>query len=925
MAARRSGFDRVIAFDMGGTSTDVARWDGDFEYLFEHRVGDARLLAPALAIETVAAGGGSVCRFDGRSLRVGPESAGAAPGPACYGAGGPLTVTDLDLLLGRIEADRFQLPVQAAAAEEALEKVRDALEEQTGEAVEPEVLAEGFLRIADERMAAAIRRVSLRRGYDPADYPLLAFGGAGPQHACAVAALLGIRSVLVPADAGLLSAAGVGAALIERFAQRQVLQPLEEIEERIPGLLAGLAEEARSAVAAEGAAAAEVVIRRRVAAIRLAGQESTLELEWREGIALGTAFSEEYRRVYGYDPPPRSLELESLRAVASVRTPSEAAARAIEAFRTAPPLDSRQVRFAGAARDTGIHDRLRLRPGDRLDGPALVTERHSVTVVAPGWRLEVDAAAALLLRRGRDETTDPAPASTAVQLELFSHRLQAIARDMGELLKRTAMSVNIKERMDFSCAVLDADGRLVVNAPHIPVHLGALGLCVRRLMKELSFEVGDTVVTNHPAYGGSHLPDITAVTPVFLDGRRLGFVANRAHHAEVGGSRPGSMPPDARCLAEEGVVIPPMKLVRKGEPCWQAMERLLRQAVYPSRAPAENLADLEAAVAANRLGVLALEELARRHGADTVAAHMRDLTERAATVIGNAFERLDDGHHTAVERLDDGTRLQVAVSVTGRRARVDFSGTAGVHPGNLNATPAVVHGVVLYVLRLLVDETLPLNEGLLEAVELVIPEGLLNPRFPDDPRRAPAVVGGNVETSQRLVDLLLGALRLAACSQGTMNNLVFGDGGFGYYETVAGGAGAGPDFDGCDAVHTHMTNTRATDPELLEHRYPVRLERFAIRRGSGGAGRRRGGDGVIRELRFLRPVSLSLLGQHRTAGPYGMAGGEPGRPGRQRLERGSGETVELAGIDSCEAEAGDRLILETPGGGGWGPPEAGEM
>jgi len=520
----------------------------------------------------------------------------------------------------------------------------------------------------------------------------------------------------------------------------------------------------------------------------------------------------------------------------------------------------------------------------------------------------------------------------AVELELFTHRFAAIAREMGEMLRRTAVSTNVKERLDFSCALLDADGALVVNAPHIPVHLGALGLCVRRLAAALPLGPGDVAVTNHPGFGGSHLPDVTVVTPVFASeegGDLLGFVASRAHHAEIGGIRPGSMPPGARCLAEEGVVVPPMHLVRGGEARWGEIEALLAAPPYPSRAVAENLADLRAAVAANHRGAGALSRLAAEHGRGTVLRFMRALEDRAAARLAEALARLPEGEAAAVERLDDGWPIAVRVTISRRsesaagsgRAVIDFAGSGPVHPGNLNAPPAVVRSAVLYALRLLVAEPLPLNEGFFRPVEIRVPEGLLDPPFPDDPARAPAVVGGNVETSQRVVDTLLKAFGLAACSQGTMNNVVFGDGRFGYYETVCGGAGAGPGWDGASAVHTHMTNTRITDPEVLEHRYPVRLERFAIRCGSGGAGRHEGGDGAVRELTFLAPMSLSLLTQHRVEKPYGMEGGEPGAPGRQRLLRASGEELDLPSIAAAEVEPGDRLILETPGGGGWGAPE----
>ncbi|MCZ6727866.1 MAG: hydantoinase B/oxoprolinase family protein [Acidobacteria bacterium] len=515
----------------------------------------------------------------------------------------------------------------------------------------------------------------------------------------------------------------------------------------------------------------------------------------------------------------------------------------------------------------------------------------------------------------------------AVELELFTHRFEVLAAQMGELLRRTALSVNVKERLDFSCALLDSAGRLVVNAPHIPVHLGALGLCVRTVKGHLELGPGDVAVTNHPGFGGSHLPDVTVITPVWMDpsdAEPLGYVASRAHHAEIGGTRPGSMPPDARTLAEEGVVIEPRYLVRGGEGRWAEARSWLLDGPHPSRAVEENLADLAAAVAANHRGAQRLEELAAAHGRSTVARYMRLLRETAAQRMRRALSRRPPGVFRAREELDDGTPLAVTVTLAGEHAKIDFTGSGGVHQGNLNATPAIVHSVVLYVLRLLLAEELPLNEGLAEPVELLLPPGLLNPPFPADPARCPAVVGGNVETSQRLVDTLLKALGLAACSQGTMNNTLFGNERFGYYETVCGGAGAGPGFDGADAVHTHMTNTAITDPEVLEIRYPVRLERFEIRHGSGGAGRHTGGDGVCREFVFLEPMTLSVLTQHRARGPYGAAGGEPGAPGRQRLRRADGSVEELAAVDGRDVAVGDRLIMETPGGGGWGAPEAEE-
>ncbi|MHC4218921.1 MAG: hydantoinase B/oxoprolinase family protein, partial [Planctomycetota bacterium] len=480
------------------------------------------------------------------------------------------------------------------------------------------------------------------------------------------------------------------------------------------------------------------------------------------------------------------------------------------------------------------------------------------------------------------------------------------------------LSTNVKERLDFSCALLDARGELVVNAPHIPVHLGAIGLCVRALRDAIPMEPGDVVVTNHPAFGGSHLPDVTVVTPVHGDGGLLGYAASRAHHAEIGGLRPGSMPPLATVLADEGVVIPPTHLVRAGESRFDRVERLLAEGPHASRAVGDNLADLRAAVAANQRGATALADLAGEHGPAMITEQMTALQARARQLARAALARIPDGRYEARQRLDDGSMIRVVVDLEGDGAVIDFAGSADRHPGNLNATPAVVRSAVIYVLRLLIGRDLPLNEGIMQAVDVHIPPGMLNPAFEDDPRRAPAVGGGNVETSQRIVDTLLQALGICACSQGTMNNVLFGTQRFSYYETVCGGAGAGPDGDGADAVHTHMTNTRITDPEIIETRYPVRLERFAVRRGSGGAGRHRGGDGAVREIRFLAPMTLSILSQHRVEGPYGMDGGDPGAAGSQRVERANGEIEELGAIDGTDVEPGDRLTLETPGGGAWG-------
>jgi len=925
-AGRAAGHDRLLAFDMGGTSTDVARYDGDFEYVFEHAVGDAHLASPALAIESVAAGGGSICSFDGIRLTVGPKSAGAFPGPACYGAGGPLTLTDVNLLLGRIDPSRFEIPIDPSAAERALEGVRERLAESTGERPEPAELLDGFLDLANQKMADAIRHISLRLGYDPAEYALVAFGGAGPQHALAVADRLGVETVLIPADAALLSAHGLAAAAVERFAEQQVLRTLDDLGGSIEGLLEPLASRAASLLRREGVPRDRVVIRRRIAGMRYIGQDSQLEVEVGFDADLREAFEGRYQVVFGHLPVEREIELVSLRVVASSRG-DDVEREPVERVAVHPAEAGREavVRFFGEERSVPVLDCEELTPGARLAGPCLVLERYSAFVVEDGWNVEVDADRALVARRReRAVTSGDSGRPEAVRLELFTHRFETIAREMGESLRRTAVSTNVKERLDFSCAVLDRAGELVVNAPHIPVHLGSLGLCVRRIAAAVELAPGDTVVTNHPAFGGSHLPDVTLVSPAHgTDGELVGYVASRAHHAEIGGALPGSMPPAARCLAEEGVVIPPTHLVRRGEADWDAVRELLESGDHPSRAVEDNLADLRAALAANVRGVAALSRLAEQHGAGAVSRYMRALEDRAEAGIRRALARVADGRYAAEEVLDDGTPIVVTIEVDGDRATFDFGGSAGVHPGNLNATSAIVRSAVLYVLRLMIDEPLPLNEGLLRAVTLKIPPGILDPSFPDDPSAAPAVVGGNVETSQRLVNGCVRALGLAAASQGTMNNLLFGDAGRSYYETVCGGCGAGPGFAGASAVHSHMTNTRITDAELIEHRYPVRVERFCVRRGSGGAGRFRGGDGAVREIAFLEPLTLSLLSQHRNAGPAGLAGGSPGKPGAQWVVRASGERAELGAIDSTEVGPGDLLVLETPGGGGYGDPEAG--
>ncbi len=937
-AAADAGLAHALSFDMGGTSTDAARWSAStgIEYVFEHTVGAATLVAPAAAVETVAAGGGSICTFRAGALCVGPESAGSQPGPACYGAGGPLTLTDVNLLLGRLCPDRFVIPVDRAAAQRAFAAVKTLC---PAPAQSDDRLLEGFVSIAAERMAGAVRRISTRRGHDLRGAGLVAFGGAGGQHACAIALRLGIDTVLVPRDAGLLSARGLAAAAVERFAQRQILSSINAIGSRLAQCLDQLGREAvhLAMEAGDGAAAS---VRRRIAAVRFVGQESALELDLPplgsiDAATLTSAFAARHAEIYGFAPGGREVEVVWLRVVASVvptmpREPRPDAAG--PAARAVGPV-VQQACFGGRWVPTRVMDRSLLQRGERIEGPAIIAEEHATIVVEPGWTAAVNAVGDVVLRRTGADTAAASGATTEVDdpaaIELFTARFESIASEMGEMLARASVSVNVKERLDFSCALLDPSGSLVACAPHVPVHLGSLGVCVRSVVAALPLGPGESAITNHPAHGGSHLPDVTVITAVHTDqARLLGYVASRAHHAELGGVTPGSMPPDATSLGQEGVIIAPFKLVEGGCPRLDRLEALLLGGANPSRNVADNLADVRAALAANARGAAMLRELAHAGGAPAVHAFMEAIQRRSDRLLRERISRLPPGERFVADAMDDGAPVRVRITPDGDGLVADFSGSSPVHPGNLNATPAIVSSCMVYVMRVLLGHAAPLNEGLLRPVRIILPAGMLNPPFPPGvlPDRLPAVVGGNVETSQRVVDVLLRALGLCASSQGTMNNLVFGADGAtpvpSYYETICGGAGAGPGFDGAAAVHTHMTNTRITDPEILERRYPVRLERFAVRAGSGGQGQQRGGDGVERIIRFLAPLRVSLLTQRRVAGPPGFAGGEPGAPGAQFVTAADGRRTMLPPITGFDARAGDVLTILTPGGGGYGPPGA---
>ena len=910
---------KILAFDMGGTSTDVSRYDGEYDYRFETKVGDIQLYSPTLAIETVAAGGGSCCYFDGHKLSVGPESAGARPGPACYGFGGPLTLTDVNLLLGRISEARFGIPISREKARQALLALKESTEKAHGQSYTEEEILTGLLTIANEKMTDAIRKISVRKGYDPKEYALLAFGGAGGQHACQLAGILNIGQVIVPYDAGLLSAYGMGQASIERITQKQILQPLEEVSAALEAIQDELRKQALDALAREGYTTDQTQVRFVKLMLRFQGQESSLEVDYSPDKNIYQAYCDQYTELYGHWLEDQIIEVESMRlAAASLVTPPENLGHTPDHY-TPDTKETQACWVHDHWEEVPVYVWEQMKTGARIEGPALVVSDNCTTTVDPGWAFVLDHYNNALIHQQETVHKSQSSQPEAVQLELFTNRFSAIAEEMGALLERTSFSVNVKERLDFSCALLDAEGELVVNAPHIPVHLGSMGLCVRRVREALKMAEGDVIITNHPGFGGSHLPDITLISPVFYQKRLIGYVANRAHHAELGGKQPGSMPPDARSLQEEGVVIPPDYLIRKGEARWDHIRDLLTRGPYPSRSPEENIADLNGALASVQFGAAALRRLCNTQGPDRVQHYMQKLKDYAQSCMQEGTARLKPGTYTARESLDDGTLIQLKIDLSPRKVNISFAGSGDVHPANLNATQAIINSAVLYVLRLLIQQEIPLNEGLMKNVHLTVPpRSFLNPEFPADPAACPAVVGGNTETSQRVVDTLLKALGMAACSQGTMNNLLFGNERFGYYETIGGGSGAGKGFAGADAVHQHMTNTRITDPEILEFRYPVRLLRFEIRHGSGGEGRWRGGHGIIRELLFLEEVVLTLLSQHRKEAPYGLQGGISGLCGEQYILRQEGVQEIMAGIFQTRMQAGDRVVIATPGGGGFG-------
>ncbi|GAA0637194.1 hydantoinase B/oxoprolinase family protein [Brevundimonas lenta] len=931
--AKAAGFERVIGFDMGGTSTDVSHFAGEYERTSDAVVAGVRLRAPMLSIHTVAAGGGSICRFDGSRLRVGPESAGAVPGPRAYRRGGPLTVTDCNVMLGKLRPEFFPAvfgpgadqPLDADAVREAFDALAAEVTAATGRGTTPQALAEGFVTIAVQNMAEAIKSISIQRGYDVTRYVLNCFGGAGGQHACLVADALGMTTVMLHPFAGVLSAYGMGLAEVRAIRQATAAEPLERGRDAaMAARVEALAEQAREELRAQGFGEHRISVTAR-AEIKFAGSDTPLTVPFGPAAEMTAAFEALHRRRFGFFAEGKALVVETLEAEATGSSGQTAGGGEVDGTTREPGVVTRTpVWMAGERHEAPVYRREDFGPGAAVDGPAVILEDTGTTVVEPGWRASADAGLNLILQR-----VVPLPARVAIGthadpilLEVFNSRFMAAAEQMGEALRATAYSVNIKERLDFSCAVFDAGGALIANAPHIPVHLGSMGESIRTVIGSRGggadgrgMKRGDVYMLNAPYNGGTHLPDITVIMPVFLeaDATPAFFVAARGHHADVGGITPGSMPPTSKTVEDEGVLIDDFLLVDAGTLRDAETRALFASGPHPSRNVDQNMADLKAQVASCARGADELARMVGEFGRAVVAAYMGHIQDNAEEAVRRAIAALKPGSFEL--EMDDGAMIRVRIDVdaTARSAVVDFTGTSGQRPNNFNAPLSITRAATLYVFRTLVDDAIPLNEGCLKPIELIVPEGsMLNPRYPA------AVVAGNVETSQAVVDTLYGALGVLAASQGTMNNFTFGDATRQYYETIAGGSGAGPDFDGTAAVQTHMTNSRLTDPEVLETRFPVLLEKFSIRRGSGGAGAHRGGDGAVRRVRFLEPLTAAILSNHRRTAPFGVDGGEPGAVGINRIERVDGAIEALGATAEVEMAAGDVFVIETPGGGGFG-------
>ncbi|MDE0157856.1 MAG: hydantoinase B/oxoprolinase family protein [Gammaproteobacteria bacterium] len=928
--AAMSGFRKLIGFDMGGTSTDVSHYDGEFERSFETLVAGVRMRAPMMHIHTVAAGGGSILRFDGSRFRVGPESAGANPGPACYRRGGPLTVTDCNVMLGKIHPDYFPAIFGPAGNEKldratVMHKFSDMAEQVStgqGKAVSAEEVAEGFLRIAVENMANAIKKISLQRGYDVTEYTLNCFGSAAGQHACLVADALGMESIFLHPLAGVLSAYGMGLAEIRVLREAQMGAGFDDVsvEVEIEACRGSLADAARKAVGEQGVQEESISMVKKVH-LRYEGTDTSLQVDAGSPAQMLSDFEEAHRRRFGFVARERGLVVEALSVEAIGATEADIDPEVSLPAPHEPPTSQDRVRMYsdGEWRDIPLYRRDELKAAQTVHGPAIIIETTGTIVVEQGWRGALNSHNHLVLQRyiRRKDSDAVGTAADPIMLEVFNNLFMSIAEQMGVTLQNTAYSVNIKERLDFSCALFNAEGSLVANAPHIPVHLGSMGESVRRVISANRGNIrpGDVYVLNAPYAGGTHLPDVTVITPAFDedDQRILFYLASRGHHADIGGRTPGSAPPDSTHIDEEGILIDNFLLVGNSRLRERELRELLGSGKYPCRNIDQNLADLSAQIAANETGVVELRKMVRHYGIGVVSAYMKHVQDNAEESVRRVIEVLQDGEFEYP--MDEGSVIKVKISVDrGRRvATIDFSGTSTQNPTNYNAPAAVCKAAILYVFRTLVNDDIPLNEGCLKPIELILPQrSMITPEYPA------AVMAGNIEVSQAITNALYGALGVMAASQGTMNNIFYGNERYQNYDTVCGGTGAGPDHPGTSAVHSHMTNTRMTDPEVLESRFPVRLEEFSIRRGSGGAGRYSGGNGVVRKLRFLEPMTVTVLSSHRLVPPFGLAGGGPGRCGNNYIVRTGGDAVQLKGNDEVKMNAGDLFVMETPGGGGFG-------
>ena len=927
--AQAAGFERVIGFDMGGTSTDVSHFRGEYERVFETQVAGVRLRAPMMDIHTVAAGGGSILFFDGARMRVGPQSAGASPGPASYRNGGPLTVTDCNVMLGKIQPRFFpqlfgadaRQPLDAAVVRAQFETLAREISAAVGETRTPEQVAQGYLDIAVANMANAIKKISVQRGYDTGRYTLMCFGGAAGQHACLVADALGMRGALLHPLAGVLSALGMGLADITAMREHSIERDLDAGgDAACAAVLPRLSEEARRQVEEQGVPPSRIRLLQR-AHLRFDGQDSTFLVSYASPAAMRESFESDYRRRYGFVPAGSKLIVAAVSVEANGLGDQPLAGTLPSSDSPAQPAAQVPLYSEGGWREVPVYRREQLGAATRIAGPAVIADAGATTVVEAQWQAEVLPRGEILLSRAvpRQSTHALGTAADPVMLEIFNNLFMNIAEQMGAVLANTAQSVNIKERLDYSCALFDGAGNLIANAPHIPVHLGSMSDSIRAVIAQHGAIIrpGDVYVLNNPYRGGTHLPDITVVTPVFRPGRDrpLFYVASRGHHSDVGGITPGSMPPDSRTLEEEGVLLDNLLLVRDGVLREEAMLEALAAGPWPARNPKQNIADLRAQAGANQKGVDELLRMVEDFGLDVVEAYMGHVQDNAEEEVRRAIAALHDGAFTC--ELDDGALIRVDITIdqAARSAVIDFAGTSPQRPNNHNAPEAICKAAVLYVFRTLVDADIPLNEGCLRPLTLLIPPGsMLSPRAPA------ATVAGNVETSQALVDALYGALGVMAAAQGTMNNFTFGDERRQYYETICGGSGAGPDFDGASAVQTHMTNSRLTDPEVLEARFPVLLESFSVRRDSGGTGQHRGGDGVVRRLCFREPMNAAILSNRRRVAPHGLDGGLPALTGRNYVIRANGNVAFLPATASVEMQAGDVFVIETPGGGGYGVP-----